>query len=62
MIDQPTKISATKARSGSTGNNMRWVLVISMILAVAALLLLATDFTIDPDDKAPNSVEATSPQ
>ena len=48
MIDEPKKLTTTEARGGVTPHIVRYVLIISLVLAVAAMawsLLAAPDAT-----------------
>lgn len=56
-LEKPEVISTVKARGGVIGHNVRYVLAISLLLAVAAMVSVYLAWSGGLDD-APNSAEA----
>ncbi len=56
------EVTATEARAGSTPHIMRYVLLISLVLAIVALSIVWMTGAATADDPVPSGAELTSGQ
>ncbi|WP_310496031.1 hypothetical protein [Sandarakinorhabdus sp.] len=57
MPDEPQVIPTVKARGGVTRHNVRYVLAISLALAIAAMVIVYANAPQGPQDVAPAQAE-----
>jgi hypothetical protein len=59
MADEPQKISTVKARAGVTPHIVRYVLLVSLVLAIAAMIFVYADA---PQGSQDGATTAPGPQ